>query len=119
MEHLFRIKKDGKCVGYCHWTEDWGWKYFNDLIPENEYTHFIAAPTGLTAHPFVCEDKNGKKVFGGDKIKFKTPAMLRETKGIVVWYKNLMGWITKEIEKDENWSLYAVYDIELIEDESK
>lgn len=70
MTHLFKLKKDGKTVGYCEWTEDWGWKYYNDLNPESKFTHFMVAQTGLTAHPFVCKDKNSKDVFANDPIWF-------------------------------------------------
>lgn len=67
-EYLFKLKKDGKTVGYCEWTEDWGWKYFNDLNPENKFTHFMVAQTGFTAHPFVTK-KNDKDIFAGDRIR--------------------------------------------------
>lgn len=64
--HKFKLKKDGKVVGYCKWTENWGWKYSsanNDF--EDTFTHFAVAqaPKGIAAHPFVCTDKNGDEVY--------------------------------------------------------
>ena len=65
MEHLSKIKKEGKTVGYSEWTEG-GWVYFNDLEPENKFTHFMVPQKGLTDHRFVAKDRNGEKVFVGD-----------------------------------------------------
>ena len=76
--HKFKLKKDGKVVGYCKWTEDWGWKYYLDPNdPENTFTHFAVAqsPKGITAHPFVCLDKNGDEVYAGDKVKWPNLAI--------------------------------------------
>jgi len=123
-KHLFKLKNNGKTVGYleiyqdgivrleydrtsCPWVHT-GWPYhLQGFLKEQKVT---------SVHPFVTKDKNNKDVFAGDKIKFLTPTMMRSTKGIVTWYEKLMGWIVLESEKDEKWSLYSVHDIELIED---
>ena len=86
MEHLFKLTKDSKTVGYCKWTEDWGWKYYNDLEPENEFTHFLVAQTGFTAHPFVTKDKNGKDVFEGDSVKSGKRILT------ILWGKDTLQW---------------------------
>lgn len=76
MTHLFKLKKDGKCVGYekhtlvdgkmeIHHSAKGGWICFADS--SGEYLH------GYIEHdekvPFVCDDKNGDKIFMGDKVK--------------------------------------------------
>lgn len=79
MEHLFKLKEDGKTVGYLKIQggilqgsiDGLDWHYITnqnpagDLMLSNEqWVHFFD-----TAHPFVTKDKNGKDVFEGDKIK--------------------------------------------------
>jgi len=116
-EHLFKIKKDGKTAGYCEWTEDWGWKYFNDFAPENKFTYFTVAQTGLTAHPFVTKDKNGKDVFEDDEIKGINPCLIKDhpVKGIVFYDKIELCWFIET--ESESITLSNIDDIELIKDE--
>jgi len=118
MEHLYRIRKNGVCAGYCRWTEDWGWKYFNDLNPENEFTHFMVTQTRLTAHPLICNDKNGKKVFADDPIRFHWKRG-KKTKGKII--KRGLSWIYESEEDERNRALMSLLGmdsshIELIED---
>lgn len=80
-EHKFKLKKDGKTVGYSHINqygqlmfrfphdEDW-WcisKFWSKMI---ERYKFGICP--CTYHPFVTKDKNGKDVFADDEIKALT-----------------------------------------------
>lgn len=87
MEHLFKLKKDGKCVGYLKIENC---KLFATSVIFNKdvwgyVDKQIAADTGIgrlsfwldedvheeicfdSIYPYVCDDKNGKKVFAGDK----------------------------------------------------
>lgn len=95
-ELLFKLKKDGKCVGYCEWTEG-GWEYYNDLNPESKFTHFMVVQTGLTAHPYVTTDKHGAKVFAGDRIKFVfEQGTYRDINGLsgIIKKDNFKTWVT-------------------------
>ncbi|KKL61790.1 hypothetical protein LCGC14_2191730, partial [marine sediment metagenome] len=81
MKHLFKLKKDGKTVGYLNISkicmlmgsiDGLDWRYITNQNPagdlqlsNNQWIHFFD-----TAHPFVTKDKNGKDVFAGDKAKF-------------------------------------------------
>ena len=72
MEHLFKLKKDGKTVGYSTLI-----KYYDPLDNSRHWTMWGYSKNGKkwiqqritfdTAHPFVTKDKNGKDVFAGDK----------------------------------------------------
>jgi len=63
MEHLFKLGKDGKTVGYL-WIRDGYITYHThpDAQPEP------SIPIWDAAHPFVCQDKNGKRVFEDDNV---------------------------------------------------
>lgn len=72
-ENLFKLKKDGKTVGYVqlwHWG---GLLYSKDtrFYPNTNKTRLPREidGEGLTFHSFVTKDKNGKDVFAGDLIK--------------------------------------------------
>lgn len=75
-KHLFKLKKDGKTVGYMQLqkhnkpNEHIGflWRYSRDC--KHRWTGQKARwPIFNSAHPFVTKDKNGKDVFAGDKVK--------------------------------------------------
>ena len=68
--NLFKLKKDGKTVGYLRFAEYSDkdlhiqlsvegdeWDDDSELVEYNEIL------------PYVCDDKNGEKVFAGDKVK--------------------------------------------------
>lgn len=122
MEHLYELKKDGKTVGYCEWTEDWGWKYYNDLESENKFTHFMVPQIGLTVHPFVTKDKNGKDVFAGDKVNYVgNKAIIKQNDGDFGYHLEFMDLPAMESIKTGRKVTNNLYremckDIELIED---
>lgn len=96
-EHLFKLKKDGKTVGYerfvyCDQREGylkgkslvpqhskdgvhWGYIYLWELKTSTKGYWFEAQLDNDTyiehdeKYPFVTKDKNGKDVFAGDRIK--------------------------------------------------
>ncbi len=100
-EHLFKLKKDGKMVGYekyiyCDQRE--GYVKGKSLVPQHskdgKYWEYIylwdlkTRPKGywFEAHfdmdvyiehdekcPFVTKDKNGEDVFAGDKVIYRPP----------------------------------------------
>lgn len=116
--NLFKLKKDGKCVGYCEWTENWGWKYYNDLNPESKFTHFMVAQTGLTAHPFVTTDKNGKNVFAEDKCKWQPPGLDELCEGEMSEELDAVvkgGFLVFDVEGTDFVEASEFKDIELIE----
>lgn len=74
MNQLFKLKKDGKCVGYMKID-----RYLPDNPNRKELCIFSSYPDKPTywyenepqfewdaIHPFVCDDKNGNKVFVDD-----------------------------------------------------
>ena len=102
MEHLFKLKKDGKCVGlmkiengevYIQKPKDkyWDFQYVSSRSkPEaNIIIKFD------TAHLFVTKDKHGKDVFAGDKIISSDG--LRKYK--VTWDERRCRWWLCGIEK--------------------
>ena len=98
-EHLFKLKKDGKVVGFekraqyrpsdddlCIFSSYDGIQWFENELA-NGYN---------SAHPFVTEDKNGKDVFADDPVWLHWKG--KKTKGEIIkeglfWkYKNHEGY---------------------------
>jgi len=129
MKHLFKLKKDGKTVGYLNISkicmlmgsiDGLDWRYITNQNPagdlqlsNNQWIHFFD-----TAHPFVTKDKNGKDVFAGDKAKFYSGVKLSGRKEIkigTVIYEDCQF-------KIDNFPLSIAtkfLDIELIEDKGE
>lgn len=95
MEHLYKLKKDGKTVGYCklikyrdpldsirRWV---GWGYSKDGKKWGQ-----RQTTFDTAHPFVTKDKNGKDVFAGDSVRSGKRVLT------VVWGESNLRWMAQE-----------------------
>ena len=85
-EHLFKLKKNGRIVGYCKWTKDLGFIY--SLTPDFEkpFTHFAVAQTeDISAHPFVTKDKNSRNVFADDMVSFLAPNSDYKKTSLVEW----------------------------------
>lgn len=104
----FKLKKDDKVVGYCKWTEDWGWKYDRVGDFANTFTHLSVAqtPKGITAHPFVCLDKNGDEVYAGDKTN----------NGIAIAAFKSWVWTYTKDHSTYYWHQPTIQDIELIKE---
>ena len=119
MEHLFKLKKDRKTVGYCKWTEDWGFTYSLTSDFDKPFHHFAVAQTkGITAHPFVAKDKNGKDVFAGDRIKYRSPDIdeLCEDEKEILEASIAGGFYVYDVEGTDFVEASKFEDIELIED---
>jgi hypothetical protein len=73
-EHLFKLKKDGKTVGYLELLVRTPYGYpvlwFRDLgrLDEGREWHSGNNVQADSIHPFVTKDKNGKDVFAGDEV---------------------------------------------------
>ena len=117
MEHLFKLKKDGKTVGYCklikyrdpldssrHWV---GWGYSKN--GKNWGQHIISFDIVL---PFVTKDKNGKDVFAGDKMQSKD----RLRKYEVVLNERQCNWFLRGLSTSWAVNEPTWKDYELIED---
>jgi hypothetical protein len=69
MKHLFKLTKDGKCVGYMQLERnlsgnlEWRW-YDEKFAHKSIYSHHFFDQ----AHPYVTDDKNGEPVFEEDVI---------------------------------------------------
>ena len=116
MEHLFKLKKDGKYVGKLRIKngEVW-WKYAEYSKVVNSCWYSVRTGKAIvfdTAHPFVTKDKHGKDVFANDKVISSDG--LRKYK--VIWDERRCRWWLCGIEKpwavnEPVWENY-----ELIED---
>jgi len=67
MKPFFKLKLNGKTVGYMRWIKDvapyyghWQWSEYGNCYGGIFITHD-------SIHPYVYDDKNGKPVFEGDK----------------------------------------------------
>ena len=104
-ELLFKLKKDGKCVGYLQFT-----KYSdNDLHIQVSFDGFNwSDDTDDTieynsVHPYVRDDKHGKKVFADDKIKGHEECGIGH-------YDEIVG----EVYLDEKTTFYRVSKVQRI-----
>ncbi len=118
-EHLFKLKKDGKTVGYLKLSGKIWWKINRSWIeidPQKGCSEFFEDDNGWdTAHPFVTKDKHGKDVFEADKVYVFGKAPCK-----VIWSATHRGWAVQLVENPEGlpMSMSSFYpkDIEIIED---
>ena len=123
-EHLFKLKKEGKTVGYCKWTEQFGWHYSLTTDFKKTFTHFVVSQTiPISIYPFVTKDKNGKDVFASDEVLvYKGKENIGE--GYVDFNERFLWWVVNNSNQDDDrespqdWSQLSLcdVDIELIED---
>lgn len=114
--NLFKLTKDGKCMGYMKITETVLFK-----LPAKIWSNawILWEPGDIDfdqAHPYVCEDKNGDKVFAGDETNH----------GAVAWDSKLLAWVLLENVADvlgdsevtgiKGFLASCLEDIELIKD---
>lgn len=85
-EHLFKLKKDGKTVGY--------------MCIKDGCVSTCSDPWDI-AHPFVTKDKHGKDVFAGDRVNWR-PEELDE----------LCGEESEELLEAKVAGGFLVYDVE-------
>lgn len=115
MEHLYKLKKDGKTVGYLnidkgiHWSDEVS-------IPSNPIDFD-------TAHPLVCLDRNREQVFDKDEVLvYRGKKNIGE--GHIGFHKRFLWWVVDNSNRDNNrespedWSQLSLcdVDIELIKD---
>ena len=108
MEHLFKLKKDGKTVGYLKLAD--GWTQFQRVGRDDWY--YPCDFKWISAHPFVTKDKNGKDVFAGDKLQSKDGLRKYE----VAWNERQCNWFLRGL--NSAWAVDSPTwkDYELIED---
>ena len=123
MNHLFKLKKDGKTVGYAHINgygqlmfrfpkdSDWWCKdKFWDMMREK---YGFGIPP-CSYYPFVTKDKNGKDVFAGDRIR-----RINGEPCFVEWFAEECRYV---LHNNENYYDMDVFEleqgIELIEDKA-
>lgn len=116
-ELLFKLKKDGKTVGYLRIKEGkvW-WQYTEYDKLTNACWYNVSTGKAIdfdTAHPFVCKDKNGKNVFKDDSVWFHWRG--KKTKGKII--KDGLFWKYESAEKfNRTLCKFDLSHIELIED---
>lgn len=125
MEHLFKLKKDGKTVGYLkirggNILGSVDGKRFTFVTEQNQSRGiYLYQDIGRpfidydSAHPFVTKDKNGKDVFSGDKVKSGKRILT------IVWDKDCLQWRAGEEDNPHfaplsQWAISEQF--ELIED---
>lgn len=118
-EHLFKLKKDGKTVGYLKID-----KMHVLLNPIHRPGYWCTYDSNLcrglfdTALPFVTKDKNSKDVFEGDYVSHDNSEFVHR----VTWNKNRLEYVLLHPSSGPTWSLgfgkdREQKDIELIEEE--
>jgi hypothetical protein len=118
----FKLKKDGKTVGYARF-EKYRPQYNNDLClqsnrdgiewydnePQFEYD---------SIHPFVCADKNREDVFADDKFTFEHIGYMSEP-AVARFDKIEMRWYAITTKNGFRLPLSQCKDIELIKEPEK
>ena len=89
MKNLFKLKKDGKTVGYLELFVRTPYGY-PVLWFRNKEWHSGNNVQADSVHPFVTKDKNGKDVFAGDTVRSGKRVLT------IVWDKCDMQWKTKQ-----------------------
>jgi len=86
--NLFKLKKDGKTVGYLKIVD--GRVLLNPIDRPGywcTYDGHLCRDLFDEALPYVCDDKNGEKVFAGDKICRKNkPVGIIQYNDELLWY---------------------------------
>ncbi len=105
-EHLFKLKKDGKTVGYLKIDRGLVCWRTTTLSPAlNKTWHMVHNSVRIdfdSAHPFVIKDKNGKDVFAGDRVK-----RISGEPCFVEWYTEECRYV---LHNNQNY-----YDIDVLE----
>ena len=125
MNNLFKLTKDGKCVGYMKFdgAKPLYQKYpFEGWHGNNDFTPLLChcKITDLSMHPFVCNDKNGEKVFARDRVKRVTaegdpkPSRKAGRTGTIVWHHGFLQW---NFLDDKKQQLEDLADSEIFEAE--
>jgi hypothetical protein len=118
-EHLFKLKRAGKTVGYLELRiktpHGYPVLWFRNLgrLDEGREWHSGNNIQADSIHLFVTKDKNGKDVFAGDEVDSMSNRCL------VMWHKVMFQWCLWHIEGDYYFgSLGSEQVIELIEDKT-
>lgn len=124
MTHLFKLKKDGKTVGYLRFAK-YRPQFNNDLCVQSKCLICNGAEwdEGDTLdydsiYPFVCPDKNGKEVFAGDRVKWRPEELdeLCEDEFLTATIEG--GFLVFDVEGTDFVEASHFKDIELIEEEN-
>ena len=118
MNELFKLKKDGKTVGYLRFNGACA-RYSDPKTHKNlsqrefeSLPHINCSAIDLRLFPFVTKDKNGKDVFAGDKMQSKD----RLRKYEVVWNERQCNWFLRGLSTSWAVNEPTWKDYELIED---
>ena len=133
-EHLFKLKKDSKTVGYSHinnygqlmfrFPDEADWWCIN-IFWSKMIDRYGFGICPCSYHPFVTKDKTGKDVFKGDEVLvYKGKKNIGE--GYVDFNERFLWWVVNNSNQDndrespQDWSQLSLcdVDIELIEDKN-
>ena len=114
--NLFKLKKDGKTVGYLKiedgrvWIRDTEhiWRHYGCA----DYIHISFDET----LPYVTDDKHGEKVFAGDKVNYKCCGGFNIV-GIAcfVWNEDVLGWALQDDKRPQPFYYGIDFDSDDIE----
>ena len=96
MKHLFKLKKDGKTVGYLELRirTQYGYPvlWFRNLgrLDEGREWHSGNNIQADSIHPFVTKDKHGDDVFAGDSVKSGKLVLT------IVWGESNLRWMAQQ-----------------------
>ncbi len=114
MDNLFKLKKDGKAVGYLKIEDSIIWAKENLLDGWDVYDPVFELKFDQ-ALPYVCDDKNRDKVFAGDSIKMRNPSTDEWMEGEILRPTQKLDFCINAGQM--NWSLDN--EIELIKDSNE
>ena len=128
--NLFKLKKDGKTVGYfkfdwCDWgdcskkVKHMGVQFSEDGL---KWLDLFGDLTYDAIHPYVCLDKNGDKVFSGDKVIYRSPdldELCEDEENEELEASVAGGFLIYDVEGTDFVEASKFGDIELIKDKTE
>ena len=114
-ELKFRLKKDGKCVGYMR-VAPWGAAPMQvawlDTADKSAQWSPVCNIVFDSLHDFVCLDRNGLEVYSGDLVKEDG----RHWR--VKWDEADLGWCLRDLAGEKPSQIPDPHTIELIPEEA-
>lgn len=115
-EKRYKLTKDGKCVGYMRIAD--GYISYRSVTGKNWLARCVFEWDAI--HDLVCQDRRGKDVYEGDKVRWWEHGYERDSfNGTVKWSALYAGWALVSEETCSQFRMAPqdrVWEIELIEE---